>query len=82
MKKQFSIQIKNIIKKLFYIIFDESPERRGRKIVNVLIGELIPEQANKPILFNTVEFENVNSEEISRQINLICKRFLSIQKIA
>lgn len=41
-------------------MFDESPDKSGRKIVNFKIGELTEKGSKKPFLIETMEMENVN----------------------
>lgn len=59
----------------FYVMVDESPDLKGRKIVNIMVGILSEVSTEKPFLFETAEMEDVNSETIS---NLI---ILSVGKI-
>lgn len=63
-------EYKNIIQdKPFYIMLDESPDRMGRKLLNILIGILDENEAKKPFLINTIEIESTASEIIILHVN-------------
>lgn len=65
----------NFINKEYYIIFDETPDKKSRKILNILIGELNEQESKKPFLIETINLEKVNSVTVSEEItNVIDKK--------
>lgn len=69
--------LSSIKNKPFYIMFDESPDRLNRKIINILVGELSSGEAKKPFILNTIELEHVDSSSIVREINFTIQKFFS-----
>ncbi len=57
-------------------MFDESPDLRQRKILNIMIGELQSEKASKPFLLSTVALETVGSDTIYREVNSKLQKIL------
>lgn len=48
----------------YYLMIDESPDFKKRKIINLLIGELSSKEPTKPYIIDTIEFDVVNSAEL------------------
>lgn len=62
---------KNFENKNFFLMFDETPDSRSRKILNILIGELDAETYKKAILIDTIELNKTDSANISVELNYI-----------
>ncbi len=67
-KKNYLLKTEELKNKPFYIILDETPDIKGRKIVNILAGNLIANEYSKPVLINTLEMNMVNSETLAQAI--------------
>lgn len=63
--------------KPFFIMFDESPDRLGRKILNIMMGELNEDRAVKPFLLKTVEIDIADSSSIFREINFVLQKIFN-----
>ena len=46
---------------------DETTDREGRYICNVLVGQLLEEKASPPYLISVTHLEKTNSETISQR---------------
>ena len=60
--KQCDKQILNVFKNPFYIMIDESPDRIGRKILNILVGKLSKLGPEKSYVYECIECENTRSD--------------------
>jgi hypothetical protein len=55
-------------------MFDESPDRLNRKILNIMIGELNEEKTNRPFLLSTVELDIADASTIVKELNFIIQK--------
>lgn len=63
-KNETTKWINEIKNKPFYLMFDESPDRMSRKLLNIMIGTLDPQASSKPFLIDVIEIETANAETI------------------
>lgn len=71
------LEIKEITKKPFYLLLDESPDRLKRKVLNILFGELNSETKSIPIFFKCIEIESCISQELFEIVDFELKQIFN-----
>lgn len=67
--------------KKFYLMFDETPDSKSRKILNILIGELNENFHHKPFLIKTLQLTNVNNSTVEEAILSLLSKVSNEMKI-
>jgi hypothetical protein len=66
----------NLSDQNIYLMFDETTDANGRYILHLLAGECSKNERKIPVLFKTIELENINAANI----NQVSKNFLMIAR--
>ncbi len=57
-------------------MLDESPDRRQKKILNIMIGELNPENPTRPFILCSLELDTADSNYVSIEVNSKMQKLL------